>query len=88
MLKIKFQDLDELYFISLEIEVLTYLQYLTQFDDHEDETTQNIFGQSRNYAKSYLLEKQCEMVKKLKDLIERDDFVNPDEKAVDEPCPF
>ena len=80
MLKIALRDFDKLYDLSLKIEMLTYLQYLTEFSEYDDETLQQISDQGKCYAKSYLLEMQCKTVKSLKNLIDDENFANPIEK--------
>lgn len=77
MLQIKLKDFDELYDLSLKIEMLTYLQYLTEFSDYEDETLQKVSHSSKYYAKSYLMEEQCKTVENLMELIGKDGFVKP-----------
>ena len=77
MLEMELKDFDELYDLSLRIQMFAYLQYLTEFSDHEDETSQNISHNCKYYAKSYLLDEQCKTVKNLMELIEKDSFVKP-----------
>lgn len=77
MLEMTLKDFDELYDLSLKIEMLTYLQYLTEFSEYEDETSQKISRNCKYYAKSYLMEEQCKTVESLMELIGKDGFVKP-----------
>ena len=77
MLEMTLKDFDELYDLAVKIEMLTYLQYLTEFSEYEDETSQKISRNCKCYAKSFLSDEQCKTVKSLMELIEKDGFVKP-----------
>ena len=74
MPKIKLDDVDKLYDLSLELGMLTYLQGLMCYN-HTDLAQD--FEFAKNYAREVLFDKQAEVVCELRRLLEKDGFTQP-----------
>lgn len=77
MLQIKLDDVDRLFQLSVELQVLTYLHELVRCDRHEDVVTDKDFAFARRNATDYLNEYQLTAVLRLQALIEKEDFACP-----------
>lgn len=76
MFYIQLADVDELFSISLELGILAYLQELVQYDKVGDICEWELtFAQKE--VESYLLDKQLQMVVKLRELLTKERFVEP-----------
>lgn len=71
MVGVKLEDVDELHRVYLELRWITYLQQLVQRDEDE-----GILGNREiiTEAHVHLLDQQIQVMKKLKTLLEREDF--------------
>ncbi len=74
MREIKLQYLDELFELSTEIGILTYLQDLVKTNMDESRFNSNGLESFAREALSRLIEQQYELVGKLWALLERQDF--------------
>ena len=77
MLQIKLEDVDRLFQLSVELQVLTYLHELVQCDRHEDVVADRAFAFGRRNASDYLNDYQLDAVLRLQALLEREDFAGP-----------
>ena len=77
VLQIKVDDVDELFRLSIELQVLTYLYELVQCDKQEDVVADEDFAFARRNAMAYLNEYQLDAVLRLHALLEKEDFVFP-----------
>ena len=68
MPNIKLADVDELYSIMYELEVLVYLQGLLEFDA-DDTVLEHGFEFAHRHAQNFLCEKELEAVQKLSALL-------------------
>ena len=73
MPNIKLADVDELYSIMYDLEVLVYLQGLMEFDA-DDSVLEHGFKFAHRHAQNFLWEKEFEAVQKLSALLCKDDF--------------
>lgn len=73
MLKIKMEDADALYGLFVQLGAITYLQSLMQLDIIRGTCDEELCFAQRT-AEHYLLDWQSEIVIKLKNLLEREDF--------------
>lgn len=77
MLEIKIKTLDLLQTLSCQLNVLTYLQLLMQYDMDCHVMNGGISTHTRENATAYLLEKQEEVALQLNALLVQEDFAIP-----------
>lgn len=74
MFWIDLDDIDELYNISLELGIITYLQGLVQIDKECNHMYEPSIDFASSCCEKYLLDEQLELVLKFRQTIEREDF--------------
>ncbi len=74
MLKLELDDFDELYRMMMQLGAISYLQSIMLFDKQQNTVDEDLRFASE-IAETYLLDRQCETVLKLKPLLERKDFI-------------
>ena len=74
MLTINLADVDKLYDILLDLEILTYLRFLVENEEKDDLIDTTLLTAYR-CAPAFLWSKQLEAVKAFRELLTREDFV-------------
>lgn len=73
MLVVKIKDLDKLYDLSLKLEIIAYLQNLVQ-NDFIEHTLKEDFEVAQKNVNLILLDKQTQLLKNLRELLNQEDF--------------
>ncbi len=74
MFKIKFNDLNDLYEISMEISAISYLLRLVEIDTNENIISKGNISYISENTLSYLINKQYDIIEKLWALLDKEDF--------------
>ncbi|MBE6806109.1 MAG: hypothetical protein E7526_06340 [Ruminococcaceae bacterium] len=74
MFKIKFNDLNDLYEISMEISAISYLLRLVEIDTNENIISKGNISYISENTLSYLINKQYDSIEKLWALLDKEDF--------------
>lgn len=75
MLSVKLKDADALGDITVQLEVVTYLQGLLLYDNDGKSVLCEDFEHAYGNACNYLWHWQCEIALRLKKLMDKDDFM-------------
>ena len=78
---IKLADLDELYSVMYDLELLVYLQGLLEFDA-DDSVLEHGFEFAHRNAQSFLWKKELEAVQKLSALLCKEGFCKPQDSPI------
>ncbi len=74
MFKIKFNDINDLYEISMEISAISYLLRLVEIDTNENIISKGNISNIGENTLSYLINKQYDSMEKLWALLDKEDF--------------
>lgn len=76
-MKIKLEDVDELFMTLTDIDLYTYFQMLLEYDKSNEVIGGKNLDKTRRYAEFVISQKQHEAVSKMWEIIDKEGFLEP-----------